>query len=86
MSRSIVSDDVADEAITWFARLRAEDVSERDRARFYAWLREGADRQQAFVEIVNLWEGLSVLRELELEELRPFPLVADFKRRAELAR
>ncbi len=86
MAESKVSDEIAEEAITWFARLRADDVSDRDRERFFDWLRLGREHQEAFVEILQLWEGLGVIRDMELGDLQPFPLVASYKRRAESVR
>lgn len=80
------SDALINEAITWFARLRADDVSDRDRERFFDWLRSGTAHQQAFIEVLHLWEGLGVVREMTIEDLQPFPLVAEFKRRVEVAR
>ncbi len=75
MADTQVTDEMADAAITWFARLRADDVTASDRAGFLNWLREHRDHQIAFVEILNLWEDLSVIKQLDFEELKPFPLL-----------
>lgn len=79
MEGSLVTDEMADTAITWFARLRADDVSARDRSDFLEWLRSHRLHQYAFIEIVNLWEDLSVVKVLEYEELRPFPQLWQMK-------
>lgn len=86
MGKSAVADEIAEAAITWFARLRADDVSDRDRERFFAWLRAGPEHQQAFVEVLQLWEGMAVIKGMALEELAPFPPLAEFKRRVEQVR
>jgi ferric-dicitrate binding protein FerR (iron transport regulator) len=65
-----VTDRMADEAITWFARLRADDVTEADRQGFVSWLRDHRLHQHAFIEILNLWEDLSVLKSLEFDGLQ----------------
>jgi len=83
MSQFEIPDELAEEAIVWFARLRADDVSAEDRQRFFEWLKEGRPNQQAFVEVLRLWEGVSVVADMDFEELRPFPPLADFKRKVE---
>ena len=75
MQKEQVTDQMADVAITWFARLRADDVTADDRENFLAWLRLDRCHQMAFVEILNLWEDMSVVRLLEFDELQPFPLL-----------
>jgi len=67
-----VTDAMADRAIEWFARLRADDVCEADRLRFVEWLRDDRRHQVAFVEILNLWEDLTVVKSLDFEEVRSF--------------
>lgn len=86
MDKSNVPDEIADEAITWFARLRADDVSLTDREGFFQWLKISRVHQQAFVEVLHLWEGVSVLAGLDPDEIKRFPPVVEFKRRVELAR
>lgn len=85
MTRNSASDEIAEEAIVWFARLRADNVTRKDRERFFAWLRQGVEQQHAFVEILHLWQGLEIMRGLEIEEVLPFPPLAEVKRRIELA-
>lgn len=51
------------EAIAWFNCVRADHVSDEDRAAFTAWLRRDPANAQAFQEIEDLWSGLSGLPE-----------------------
>ena len=83
MNKSLVTDAQADRAIEWFARLRAENVTETERGTFFEWLREDREHQQAFVEILRLWEDMSVVREMDFDELRPFPQIWELKRKVE---
>ena len=50
--------DVATEAADWYARLRAENVSEIDAARFRAWIALDPARRHEFDAIDSFWEGL----------------------------
>lgn len=86
MTEARTSDQLADEAIAWFARLRADDVSAADRQRFFAWLKRGSAQQTAFVEILELWEGVAVVSSMDFEDLQEFPPLMVLKRRAEMAR
>jgi transmembrane sensor len=56
-------DPLAREAISWFNRLRADRVSEKDRHAFTAWLVHDPTHAQAFQEIEDLWNGLADLPE-----------------------
>lgn len=81
MDKSRVTDEMANAAIEWFARLRADDVSDGDRERFVAWLRDHRLHQVAFIEILRLWEDLAVVSTLDFEELQPFPMLWNEKER-----
>ena len=81
MNGSRVTDAMADTAIEWFARLRADDVTDEDRTGFVSWLRGDRLHQMAFIEILGLWEDLSILRTLDFEELQPFPILWNEKER-----
>ena len=83
MNKSPVTDEQADTAIEWFVRLRAEDVTEVERNIFFEWLREARIHQQAFVEILHLWEDMSVVKEMDFDELRPFPQIWELKQKVE---
>ena len=73
MKDSIVSDEVADIAITWFVRLRAEDLEVTEHKAFLGWLLEDRMHQQAFIETITLWEDVSVIK--QMDALHRFPLV-----------
>ena len=83
MSESPVPEEIADKAIEWFVRLRADDVSQGERDLFYLWLQQARENQRAFVETLLLWEDLSVVKEMNFDELRSFPQIWDLKRRLE---
>lgn len=51
------SDPVRHEAAAWFARLRADDVSERERVQFQHWLADERHRA-AYERLEALWSGL----------------------------
>ena len=46
------------EAADWFARLAADDVSDRDRAGFDAWLHAHACNERAYAELDATWTEL----------------------------
>lgn len=50
-------DAIAEQAITWFARLRAEHISEDERKTFRAWCQANPLHRQAFDEISGFWEN-----------------------------
>lgn len=52
------SDPVRREAAAWFARLRADDVSERERAQFQRWLTDDTGHRVAYERLEALWSGL----------------------------
>jgi transmembrane sensor len=53
-----VGDPVRHEAAAWFARLRADDVSEREREQFQRWLADDDDHRLAYERLEALWSGL----------------------------
>ena len=73
MDDARVTDEMANTAIEWFARLRREEVTDQDRDGFVCWLRDNRLHQMAFIEILRLWEDLSVVSTLDFKELQPFP-------------
>jgi len=83
MEQSPVPNEIADIAIGWFVRLRAPSVTEVERGNFFLWLREARVHQQAFVEILRLWEGLAVVKEMDFDDLSPFPQLWEFKQEVE---
>lgn len=56
-------DPLTREAISWFNRLRADRVSEKERKAFSTWLNRDPAHSQAFQEIEDLWKGLGKLPE-----------------------
>lgn len=48
-------DTVAEQAAAWFARLRAEDVSEQQQTEFATWLAADPAHQQAYQDIETFW-------------------------------
>ena len=61
--KSTARESVATEAADWYARLRAEDVSEMDMARFRAWTAGDPARRREFEAIEQLWKNLSALED-----------------------
>jgi transmembrane sensor len=76
-----VGDPVRHEAAAWFARLRADDVSERERVQFQRWLADDSHHRSAYERLEALWSNLGAhagrpeigkaLRESELLQRRP---------------
>ncbi|MDZ7684263.1 MAG: FecR/PupR family sigma factor regulator [Gammaproteobacteria bacterium] len=86
MGESAVTDEVAIDAITWFARLRADDVTARDRQRFFDWLRLGPEQGQAFVEVLQLWDDMAATRGLEIDDVAAFQPLTKVRPRVGLQR
>ncbi len=51
-------DSPSDEAIEWLARLRADDVTQQEKADFAAWLAASSLNKVAFDEATELWQLL----------------------------
>ncbi len=76
-----VGDPVRHEAAAWFARLRADDVSEREREQFQRWLADDDRHRAAYERMEALWSSLGAhagrpeigqaLRKSELLQRRP---------------
>jgi ferric-dicitrate binding protein FerR (iron transport regulator) len=66
MANSLVQrrQDQTDAATEWFARLRAHDITGRDRVRFVEWFAD-ADNRTAFDEVLSLWERLRCVSEVD---------------------
>jgi len=52
---------IANEAADWYARLRAENVTELDAVRFRAWIAADPERRREFESIDALWDGLGAI-------------------------
>jgi ferric-dicitrate binding protein FerR (iron transport regulator) len=79
-----VTEEMTNCAIEWFVRLRAEDVTNKERESFVNWLQAASEHQQAFTDILKMWEGLSVVKQWGFEELRPFPQIWNSIQKAEV--
>ena len=55
-SQSPSDDAVAEQAINWFARLRAEDVTENERNLFAEWCHANPAHRRAYDEIALFWD------------------------------
>ena len=62
------SDPARQQAAGWFARLRADDVSERDRLQWQAWLAQDPRHRHAYAQFETLWSSLG--------DFAPMPEVA----------
>lgn len=78
-----VAASAGDRAIEWFVRLRADDVTALEKKEFFSWLHEDAKHELAFLDVLNLWDDLAVVKEMVFDELLPFPEIWEFKRRKE---
>ena len=83
VTEELATEELADRAIEWFVRLRAEDVSEGERNQFFQWLQASRENQQAFVETLQFWDDLSVVKEMNFEGLLPAPQIWEIKRKLE---
>jgi transmembrane sensor len=52
---------IAAEAADWYARLRAENVSELDAVRFRAWIASDPERRREFEGIDEFWDDLGAI-------------------------
>lgn len=54
-SESSLEELIDEQAVAWFARLRADNVSREEKAAFADWLQQSPSHQNAFDEICLLW-------------------------------
>ena len=59
-----VPEEVADVAIQWVARLDSNEISDADRAAFFAWLDASPINRWAYNDISESWTKLSTLNEM----------------------
>ncbi len=69
-----------DDATRWFARLRRDAVSARDRAAFEAWLSESLAHRRAYREVEKLWNLMDGLEPVPVK--RPVRVSARLPRLA----
>ena len=55
-SLSVSAEDVEQQAINWFVRLRSESVSSAEKLAFNTWYQADASHRQAYDEIVAFWQ------------------------------
>lgn len=60
-TRNPMATSIATEAADWYARLRAQDVSQLEAVRFRAWLAGDPARRCEFEAIDEFWDQLSVI-------------------------
>ncbi len=64
MNAPTVSEEIADTAIEWFVRLRAENVTDKECELFVGWLNAAKEHQRAFTDVLIMWDGLSVVENM----------------------
>jgi transmembrane sensor len=59
--KSTERSSIATEAADWYARLRAENVTELDAVRFRAWIAGNSERRLEFEQIDAFWENIGAI-------------------------
>ncbi|MBL8271577.1 FecR family protein, partial [Steroidobacter sp.] len=72
------------EAAEWYARLRAQDLSDIEAARFRSWLAANPERRREFEAVEQFWEGFSEL-EQSPEVVRGRAAIKERRRKAKRA-
>jgi transmembrane sensor len=62
-------DPAKDEAIYWFARLRAPEVSDDDHSQFAAWLASSPHHAEAWERVTRLWHDPAFLKAIQARHL-----------------
>ena len=63
---SDLNDNIDEQAVAWFIRLRADNVSNEDRKSFDQWLEQDAAHCRAFDEICVMWGDTDLLKSLRI--------------------
>jgi len=63
---SDLNDNIDEQAVEWFIRLRADNVSNEDRKSFNQWLEQATDHRRAFDEVCAMWGDTQLLNSLRL--------------------
>lgn len=63
---SDLNDNIDEQAVAWFIRLRANNVSNEDRKSFNQWLEEDTAHRRAFDEICVMWGDTDLLNSLRI--------------------
>jgi len=61
---SELNHDIDEQAIAWFIRLRADNVSSEEKAAFLLWLNQADLHRETFNEIGKLWDDTDLLQAL----------------------
>ncbi|MGZ4969540.1 MAG: FecR family protein [Methylobacter sp.] len=59
-----LDNDIDEQAVAWFIRLRAENVSSEEKASFLLWLNQADSHRETFKEISKLWGDADLLQAL----------------------
>ncbi len=62
--QSELHDDIDEQAVAWFIRLRADTVSSEDKVAFFRWLNKTDEHRGTFNEISKLWGDPDLLQGL----------------------
>ncbi len=61
---SELNDDIDEQAVAWFIRLRADNVTSEEKTSFLRWLNQSDSHQETFNEISKLWGDADLLQAL----------------------
>lgn len=61
---SDINNDIDEQAVAWFIRLRADNVSREEKASFLIWLNQADLHRETFNEISKLWGDTDLLQAL----------------------
>lgn len=61
---SDLNENIDEQAVAWFIRLRAENVTSEDRKSFDQWLEQAAAHRDAFNEVCVMWGDTDLLKSL----------------------
>ncbi len=61
---SELNNDLDEQAVTWFIRLQAENVSSEEKASFLQWLNQDDTHRDTFNEVSKLWGDADLLQAL----------------------
>lgn len=64
-------DAVAEQAMTWFVRLRAESVSPAERMQFQTWYQADPHHRQSYAETAAFWDDADFIDALDTATLSP---------------
>ncbi|UOA09636.1 FecR domain-containing protein [Methylobacter sp. S3L5C] len=62
---SELNNDIDEQAVAWFIRLRADNVTSDEKASFLRWLNQANMHRDAFNEISKLWGDTDLLKALD---------------------